>query len=166
MKRVLYIALVAIALSFGSCFKETVDYTRFNLAVQEQTQNDGKYVPLEHLEAYAYYADTAQWKITDYQAALERRLTNKKDGKTLTTPDVEATAGPDEQYRLTLELREEVCLLVVVDPEHKIYAVRPYRKPENLADVYAKLYIATWRQSHNASGWSVINQFYSTEKTE
>ena len=56
--------------------------------------------------------------------------------------------------------------MVIVDREHKIYALRQYKKPENLADVYTKLYIATWRPTHNASGWSVINEFYQKEETE
>ena len=166
MKRIFYITIAALALSLSSCFKETVEETRFNLSVQEQTQTNGEYTKAEHLEAYAYYADTTYWKIADYEAAVARRLTNKKSGESLTQPDVEATAGPDEQYQLTLELKQEKCLMVIVDQEHKIYAIRQYQKPENLADVYAKLYIATWRASHNASGWRVINQFYTPENRE
>ncbi|MBR5877806.1 MAG: hypothetical protein IKZ11_04510 [Alistipes sp.] len=166
MKKSFYITLVALGLALSSCFKDTVEYTRFNLSVQEQNQKDGEYYPSDDVEAYAYYADTAVWSIDSYEAALERRLTNKKSGQTLSKPDVEAQAVADEKYPLMLELRQEKCLMVVVDPVHRIYATRYYLKPENLADVYARLYIATWRQSMNSSGWRVVNQFYEAEKTE
>lgn len=166
MKKIFYITILTLALGLSSCFKDTVEYTRFNLSVQEQTQRDGEYTVADDVEAYVYYADTALWSIDSYEAALERRLTNKKSGQTLTTPDVEAVVGADEKYPLMLELRQEKCFMVLVDPVHRIYATRFYLKPENLADVYARLYIATWRQSSNASGWRVVNQFYEAEKKE
>lgn len=163
MKKFFFIAFVALSMGLSSCFKETVDYTNFNLMVQEQTSNRGEYAPATHLETYVYYADTTQWKIADYEAAVARRLTNKKSGEVRTEPDVVASAGADENYPICLELRKEWCLMVIVDQEHRIYAIRQYQKPENLAEVYAKLYIATWRQTHNASNWRVINQFYEKE---
>lgn len=163
MKKFFFIAFVALSMGLSSCFKETVDYTNFNLMVQEQTSNQGEYAPATHLETYVYYADTTQWKIADYEAAVARRLTNKKSGEVRTEPDVVASAGADENYPICLELRQEWCLMVIVDQEHRIYAIRQYQKPENLAEVYAKLYIATWRQTYNASNWRVINQFYEKE---
>ncbi len=166
MRRFFYIAIVALAMSLSSCFKETLDYTRFNLSVQEQNIKDGEFSPASHLESYVYYADTTYWRIADYKAAVERRLTSKKNGEVRTEPDVVAAAGADEAYPICLELREEMCLMVIVDTEHQIYALRQYEKPENLADVYAKLYIATWRPTHNASGWRVINEFYQNEEIE
>lgn len=166
MRRFFYITIVALAMSLSSCFKETVDYTRFNLMVQEQNIKDGEFAPASHLESYVYYADTTYWRIADYEAAVECRLTNKKTGEQRTQPDVVASAGLDEAYPISLELREQMCLMVIVDREHKIYALRQYKKPENLADVYTKLYIATWRPTHSASGWSVINEFYQKEETE
>ena len=87
MKKIFYITILTLALGLSSCFKDTVEYTRFNLSVQEQTQRDGEYTVADDVEAYVYYADTALWSIDSYEAALERRLTNKKSGQTLTTPE-------------------------------------------------------------------------------
>ena len=52
------------------------------------------------------------------------------------------------------------------NPELKLYAYRKYELPENLPEIYAKLYMAVWRPTHNSSGWIVVNRFYADESSD
>ena len=54
--------LVAI-IALHSCFKDTVSYTRFNLAVYDQVDSEAAFSHAEELDSYAFYADTTEWYI-------------------------------------------------------------------------------------------------------
>jgi hypothetical protein len=51
-------------------------------------------------------------------------------------------------------------MLVVVNPELRMYAYRKYELPVNLARVDTKLYFLPWKRSHTASGWQIMNPFF------
>ena len=157
--------LVAI-IALHSCFKDTVSYTRFNLAVYDQTTSEAAFVHTEELDSYAFYADTTEWYIASWDDAVAHRITNKTTGQTLDVPDVVGEFNPDEQYQTTLQVEQPVSMLVVVNPELKLYAYRKYELPENLPEIYAKLYMAAWRPTHNSSGWIVVNRFYADESSD
>ena len=158
--------LLAAALALHSCFKDTVSYTRFNLAVYDQVDSEAAFVHTEELDSYAFYADTTEWYIASWEDAVAHRITNKTTGQTLDVPDVVGEFNPDEQYQTTLQVEQPVSMLVVVNPELKLYAYRKYELPENLPDIYAKLYMAAWRPTHNSSGWIVVNRFYADESSD
>ena len=157
--------LVVAALALHSCFKDTVSYTRFNLAVYDQTDSEAAFVHTEELDSYAFYADTTDWYIASWEDAVARRITSKTSGQTLDVPDVVGEFNPEEQYQTTLLVEQPVSMLVVVNPALKLYAYRKYELPENLPDIYAKLYMAAWRPTHNSSGWIVVNRFYADEQS-
>lgn len=154
--------LVAI-IALHSCFKDTVSYTRFNLAVYDQTTSDADFAHAEELDSYAFYADTTEWYIASWEDAVAHRITNKTSGQTLDVPDVVGEFNAEQQYQTTLQVEQPISMLVVVNPALKLYAYRKYELPENLADIYAKLYMAAWRPTHNSSGWTVVNRFYTDE---
>lgn len=158
--------LLAAALTLHSCFKDTVNYTRFNLAVYDQIDSDAAFNHAEEIDSYAFYADTTEWYIASWDDAVAHRITNKTTGQTLDVPDVVGEFNPDEQYQTTLQVEQPVSMLVVVNPELKLYAYRKYELPENLPDIYAKLYMAAWRPTHNSSGWIVVNRFYADESSD
>lgn len=157
--------LVVAALALHSCFKDTVSYTRFNLAVYDQVDSEAAFSHAEELDSYAFYADTTEWYIASWEDAVARRITNKTSGQTLDVPDVVGEFNPEEQYQTTLLVEQPVSMLVVVNPALKLYAYRKYELPENLPDIYAKLYMAAWRPTHNSSGWIVVNRFYADEQS-
>ncbi|MBR4995406.1 MAG: hypothetical protein IKY82_05035 [Alistipes sp.] len=154
------VCCMAVLLLQG-CFKDVVNYTQFQAAVFNQTESGGEFTPAVELESYAYYVDTLEWKIASYEDAVARRLTNKLTGKTLTEPDVVGEFNPAEEYQLSIKIESPTSMLVVVNPTMKLYAYRKYTLPVNLPSVLAKLYMASWRKSHNASGWWVVNDFYA-----
>ena len=157
--------LVVAALALHSCFKDTVSYTRFNLAVYDQVDSEAAFSHAEELDSYAFYADTTEWYIASWEDAVAHRITNKTSGQTLDVPDVVGEFNPEEQYQTTLLVEQPVSMLVVVNPALKLYAYRKYELPENLPDIYAKLYMAAWRPTHNSSGWIVVNRFYADEQS-
>ena len=158
--------LVAAALALHSCFKDTVSYTRFNLAVYDQVDSEAAFNHTEELDSYAFYADSTEWYIASWEDAVAHRITNKTTGQTLDVPDVVGEFKPEEQYQTTLQVEQPVSMLVVVNPALKLYAYRNYELPENLPDIYAKLYMAAWRPTHNSSGWIVVNRFYADEESD
>lgn len=157
--------LVVAALALHSCFKDTVSYTRFNLAVYDQVDSEAAFSHAEELDTYAFYADTTEWYIASWEDAVAHRITSKTSGQTLDVPDVVGEFNPEEQYQTTLLVEQPVSMLVVVNPALKLYAYRKYELPENLPDIYAKLYMAAWRPTHNSSGWIVVNRFYADEQS-
>ena len=162
MKQVLTIIAVALAASLmWGCFKDVVDYTFYNTATYEQLSNDGPYLHSTDVECYAYWVDTTEWTIRSWEDAVERRITNKTTGETLSTPDAMGSFNPAELYQSSVRLDSSTSMIVLLCPQTKIYAYRKYVLPENLEQVLTKLYIAAWRPSHNASGWRVVNEFYT-----
>lgn len=167
MKRVfIFGVMFCLALTLGGCFKDTVNYTRFEMAIYNQSDSEAAYTPATDIHSYAYYADTAVWRIASYEDAVNRRLTNKSTGEVLSTPDVEGSFDPALQYQLSLTLERPLSLMVVVNPTLRLYAYRQYELPENLEVVQAKLYMASWRPTHQASGWNVVNEFYTAQEAQ
>lgn len=153
--------LVAVVGCLASCYKSTVSYTRFNLAVYEQTESGSDSKRARLVKSYAYYVDTAEWHIASYADAIEARITNKLTGEVRTQPDVWGELNTSYEYQVSLILTEPLSLMVVVDEPLGLYAFRQYELPENLPSVSAKLYLTPWRgASQTSSGWTVINEFY------
>ena len=163
MKRFLSVIIVASAvlmLSWG-CFKTVVAYTIFRIAVYEQVEQNGEITKSEELLSYAYYVDTTEWAVLSYDDALAGRITNKTTGEVLSQPDVWGTFDSAAEFQTTLHLEQPISMLVVVDPELRLYAYRKYELPENLDQVLTRLTLSSWRASHAASGWQVENDFYT-----
>jgi hypothetical protein len=68
--------------------------------------------------------------------------------------------NPSNEYQLSMVINEPMTMMVIVDPENKVYAYRNYELPKNLEHVDTKLYIAAWKPSHSSGGWRIVNEFY------
>ena len=156
--------LLAVAFVLHGCFKETVDYTRFHLAIYEQVDAEGAYNPVDNVDSYAFAVDTTNWYIASWEDAVAHRITNKTTGEVMDEPAEGGEFNSSDEYQATILVNSPISMLVVVNPELKLYAYRKYELPENLPDIYAKLYMAAWRPTHNSSGWVVVNRFYTTEE--
>lgn len=156
----------AVVLLLGGCFKSVVTYTRFTVAVYDQTDSDGDFARARDIDAYAYYVDTTEWRVASYEDAVAGRITNKLTGATLDSPDVLGAFNSSQEFQISLVLTAERSMIVVVNPGLKLYAYRSYELPVNLPQVDTKLYMAAWRPTHATSGWVVVNRFYEPEQPD
>lgn len=162
MKRALILIICALAASLmWGCFKDVVDYTNYHTAIYEQTTTNGSFKPATDVETYAYWVDTTEWSVMSWEDAVAHRITNKLTGETRENPDAYGTFNASDEYQSNIRLDRHISMIVMVCPQMQIYAYRKYELPENLADVYTKFYITSWRASHNSAGWRVVNQFYT-----
>lgn len=161
MRNVSKIFLALVALTFVGCFKDTVGYTDYRVAVYNQVTKEADFVRARDLDAYAYYVDTTEWAIRSYEDALAGRITNKATGEVREQPDVWGELNTSDEYQLSLIINQKISMLVILNPEMQLYAYRKYQLPENLPRVDTKLYMAGWKPSQAASGWRVVNPFYN-----
>ena len=152
--------MVVVAVTLVGCFKDTVAYTDYRIAVYTQPTKDSDYSRAENLEAYAYYVDTTDWAIRSWEDAVAGRITNKVSGEVLEQPDVSANFNYSDENQLSLIINGEVSMLVLVDHDMQVYAYRKYQLPINLPQVDTKLYITGWKPSQASAGWRVVNPFY------
>lgn len=162
MKRFFSIALVtvAVATTLWGCFKEVVGYTYYNIAIYEQTEQNGPTPRATEVYAYAYYVDTTEWRIASWDDAVAFRITNKTTGQVREVPDEIGEFTPGEFFPMSIFINKKISMLVVVDTNLKMYAYRKYELPINLAKVDTKLYLSAWKRSHTASGWQIRNPFF------
>lgn len=160
MRYIRAITILLVAWVAVGCFKDTVGYTDFRIAVYSQAGKDDDFVRAEDVSAYAYYVDTTEWAIRSYDDALIGRITNKVTGEVREQPDVWGELNTSDEYQISLIINQNISMLVLLNPELKLYAYRKYQLPENLPRVDTKIYMAGWKPSQAASGWRVVNQFY------
>lgn len=165
MKNVLTTLLVMLAatIALSGCFKQLVAYTRLNVAIYEQYEQEGPTPKAKDIFSYAYYVDTVDWRIASWEDALAGRITHKTTGEVRTTPDVLGEFNSSADYQVSIALNQKISMVVAVDPDVKVYAYRKFELPINLEHVDAKLYLATWKRNHANSGWWVVNPFYGVK---
>lgn len=154
------VAAAVAAVAATGCFKSVVAYTRYTMAIYNQTEESGAYSRAREIESYAFYVDTTEWRVASYEDALNRTITNKTTGEQLSVPDVLGEFNSSKEYSMSMVLQQEISMIVVVNPELKLYAYRSYELPVNLESVLTKLYMCSWRRTYTSSGWVVVNQFY------
>lgn len=158
--------LLVAALSLHGCFKSTVGYTYFNLAVYDQMESEDQFKPSTDIDTYAFWVDTTDWYIASWEDAVSRRITNKTTGEVLADPASIGEFNSSDRYQSSLFVNKPISMLVVVNNALQRYAYRKYELPENLSEVFAKLYMAAWRPTHTSSGWTVVNPFYTTAQPD
>lgn len=163
IRRVLNIAVVLtiVALSLTSCFKEEVQGTLFKIAVYSKNVESDDFTKTKtELQAYAFSVPKgSKWEIKTWEDALNKTITHKDKGTILTDPAVIGTWNPDDYYQLTLDLRDEVMFMVVVDVENQIYATRLYETPMNWPETKTELHLYAYKKSGTANGWDMVNPF-------
>ena len=160
------VVALAVGLCCVGCFKSTVGYTIFRTAVFIQSTDKGDYVKARDLYTYAYYVDTTDWKVASYEDACNKIITNKLTGERREMPDVYGEMNPSNEYQLTMVINRPMTMMILVDPENKVYAYRNYELPDNLPQVDTKLYIVSWRNSYTTAGWRIVNEFYKPPQPE
>ncbi|MBR2331090.1 MAG: hypothetical protein IKA38_01220, partial [Alistipes sp.] len=118
------VVALAVGLYCVGCFKSTVGYTIFRTAVFIQSTDKGDYVKARDLYTYAYYVDTTDWKVASYEDACNKIITNKLTGERREMPDVYGEMNPSNEYQLTMVINRPMTMMILVDPENKVYAYR------------------------------------------
>jgi hypothetical protein len=163
IRRVLNIAivLIAAAVTLTSCFKDEVQGTLFKIAVYSKNVEEDDFTKTKtELQAYAFSVQKgSKWEVKTWEDALNKTITHKDNGTRLTEPDVIGTWNPDDYYQLTLDLRDEVMFMVVVDVENQVYATRLYETPMNWPETKTELHLYAYKKSGSANGWDMVNPF-------
>ena len=146
------VAAAVAAVAATGCFKSVVAYTRYTMAIYNQMEESGAYSRARDIESYAFYVDTTEWRVASYEDALNRTITNKTTGEQLSVPDVLGEFNSSREYSMSMVLQQEISMIVVVNPELKLYAYRSYELPVNLESVLTKLYMCSWRRTYTSSG--------------
>ena len=163
MNRLIGILSVCAVLIFSSCEKDGVLSTTYNITPWLQFENGGASFFVSNVKAYAYYGDTAYWKVDSWDDALAGIVTNKEDGSKL-APVYEAT--PDADYMMSMgPLTQEQLMLLVcyTAPDEvggaKMYAWRNAKIIENLPQIYVDLVFKPWRENYyySDSRWAMYN---------
>ncbi len=162
--RILYILCAAVLLS--ACFKDVSYDTNYILKPLSQASSNETAQPLEGVLAYAYGVDTTQWTVATYSDALAGIVTMKEDpSQRLSLPD--AQASPYEQEGttgwLTMPLKSERQMVVVVDPLSRLYAYTQQKLGQNLPNLYVSIVFKPWKEgfSYKDGNWSFYNEFYT-----
>ncbi len=162
--RILYTLCTVVLLS--ACFKDVSYETNYILKPLSQASSNETAQPLEGVLAYAYGVDTTEWTVATYSDALAGIVTLKEDpSQRLSLPD--AQASPYEQEGttgwLTMPLKRERQMVVVVDPLSRLYAYTEQKLGQNLPNVYVSVVFKPWKEgfSYKDGNWSFYDEFYA-----
>lgn len=129
------------------------------LRVAAQAAEGAPEETIPSLKAYAFAADTTEWRIASYDDAAAGVLTSKNDpGVTRETPEFNAYETNEAgRYRMTVD--RSPLMVVVVDRTHRRYA---YAKREvdltgesPLFEVVFRLWRTAW--IYEEQGWRVVD---------
>ena len=87
-------------------------------------------------------------------------------GEVKDVPDRIGDFASGDEYQVSMELNKKISMLVVVNPELRMYAYRNYELPVNLERVDTKLSFSPWKRDHKASGWQIMNPFFGVKEEE
>lgn len=159
------VAAAAAALLSTSCFKKESYDTLFRIAVYNQNVSGEPLTRATDLESYAFYVDTAMWRIASWEDALAHVITDKSNPSVkLSVPDAVGIFDAGADFQVTLPLTAPMSMLVVVDKANSTYAYRKYESPINLPEIFAQLHMYAWRRTYNANGWRIVNPQPDTER--
>ena len=153
--------LIIAAMSLTSCFKDEIQGTLFKISVwSKNVEKDVETKTKTELRAYAFAVQKgSSWEVTTWEDALNHTITNKDKGTRLTEPDVIGVWNPEEYYQMTLDLRDEVMFMLIIDVENRIYATRLHETPINLHETFTELHLYAYKKSGKANNWDMINPF-------
>lgn len=171
MRRFLNIVLTAAcAASLCGCLHGKGGDTRY---VIKPVHSDGSQTsyPDYYVSAYAYYADTTQWRVASYDDALAGRITAKNGGQVRNEPD--AIAEPyfgealSDKYCVEMTLKSTPVMLIVADPVLRIYGYRQQTLAEGLSSLFESVTFYTSRngKTYKSGQWVMCNDFYGLPGT-
>ncbi len=159
MKRFLVIFVMALGLT--GCFKKVGFNTTIILYPKLQAESNGEFVVAEGVSVYAYYISGEEWKVTSYEDAVAKVITNEKTGATKSEPNAESSPYADDGEeadalgRLKIKTSKQHVMLVALYPEAEMWAYRHYEVGENLPTTTMKFHFRPWKtDEYSDSGWT------------
>ncbi len=110
-----------------------------------QIESGSEYTPLEGVQAYAFAADSVEWRPTSYEQALKGEVSNKA-GKTL-SPIASSLPYEDSRSWVSMTIDAENVLIVAVDTENQCYAYTNYTVGVNLKQTYVSMVFRPWKDT-------------------
>lgn len=124
-----------------------------------QLTDGGDEEPIANVKAYAFAADTTEWRIASYDDAVGGVLTSKLDPEvTRDTPEYNAYQTDDEElYRFVADRRQ--LMIVVIDRTHRRYAyVQQEVDLEGESPTFGVIF-RLWQPGriNEENGWRIVN---------
>lgn len=150
------VATAAFALStLAGCFKKVTNDTVFLIKPNLQTVSGGELTVASGVEACAWFNRSDEWSIASYDDAVARVLTDTENGS-VETAEPDAQASVTDEGLLELPSKSASVLLLVLYPEHGMYAWRVFPTGENVSTTYLTVQLRTWKnEGYTDSGWTV-----------
>lgn len=163
MGRIVNIALAVAILLFTACGDKGVLSTNYEITPLLQLEKDGNVTSAVNVKGYAYYVDTADWKVVSWQDALQGRIT-AKSGEETRGPDFTAVPGADGRLVLGPIMQETFMVLVCyTEPGDadggEMYAWRKAGTLENMPVIDVKVTFKPWQTKgrYTDAKWVMIN---------
>lgn len=148
-----FVIYTALAVAFVGCFNDEAYDTEIVFRPELQTESGGDFTPLDGAVAYAFAADTTDYRVESYNDALLGILSNKVSGEVL--PPL-STASPysdyDLEYAISLRASLEDVMLLVVDTENECYAYSNYTVGVNLPTTFITVAFRSWKTDDFSQG--------------
>ncbi|MDE5815415.1 MAG: hypothetical protein K2H42_03880 [Alistipes sp.] len=131
-----------------------------------QTEDEGEETAFtsQQIKAYAYVADTTEWRVASYADAAAGVITRKDDSESRTTPNFQAYYESGSGL-WGMEVTDTPLMAVVVDRQHRVYAYTKFEPDLAGASPTWPVVFRTWRteQRYKEDGWQLVNEPESDE---
>ena len=153
----------------GSFYNEfytppTILKTYFRPILQTEDEGEETAFTSQQIRAYAYVADTTEWRVASYADAAAGVITRKDDSESRTTPNFTAYyEGGSGLWGMSVT--DTPLMAVVVDRQNRIYAYTKFVPDLTGASPTWPVVFRPWRteQRYEENGWQLVNETESDE---
>lgn len=143
MKRMKIVYAVAILLAAAACQKTTYDCDLY-INTRTQASSGAEIERLDDVVAFAYYGDTLDYSLKDYEQAVSGHVTTSKDEQTRPA-DIRGDYSLEEGRIIFHRLSQPVTFVVVCDTRNRIYGYYQQTIGKGLDNVFVTFTSAPWR---------------------
>ncbi len=155
MKKVVLYILIAVALC--SCFKDEEYDTTMVLRPTEQVTSGDDFTDCADCVAYAFDADSTEWKVASWADACSGVLTSKSDDTVTKTAYAVAASYSEEGLgdgMLSMRVALFQPMIVVANTLAEEYAYTQYELGLNLDKTYIYVRFRPWKSGiYTESSW-------------
>lgn len=171
MNRVIvWIFFTLVAMGATSCGVDVGYNTTLILKAWIQPESGAELQPDSEVRLYGYNADTTDWRIASYEAALEGRFIAANGSGEELLPELSGSPIEVEGYSTAQSLNAEGyrrLMVLAIDTRNRLYGYTQYALTENLPQMYVSLVFQPWKKSKAFKNgtWWMFNDFYVPDIT-